>query len=640
MKKIAINHFIKDQKSNGVCSYINEINKFMRQKFQIFFKPYNMDCDSFRYYVFENLNIDNIFIEAPESQSSTLYLSRKTNIHIRMHCPYYLYKKIIFEKPDQHRFSDEIRAMYKAKCVSSPSHGMLDLLDDEIDKNKIHVYKNPVVLKENLFKKRMQKDIDVIFFSRFNNLKGIEYIEYLLDLLPCNISFYIVGKQEKKIKFSKHHNNVVFIEHIEGDEKYNLLSQAKVAISLSKFENCSMAILEALSVGVPVVCWEVGGNSEIAPPECLSVVPFGDIYNFSEKILYYINNDVEKKYFIDTISKINNDFEKGVMHIKKYINNETNKIYKGLSFSNLHREIEYIPYECYENKNFKDFPINILLFTSTVSCSKYFSKYFNKKNINIYIVYKGKYFSEINNIAYLDFDKESSLDNIIKKCKLVSPDIIFYEKDFKTHIDNIFYIRQSLNIPILFCFSSLIDNGYMLDPYGFDENSDIFKRKIKIGKFKRIEKKEEKICIWLLNRKISKEQLNWINKLINNKHFVDIVSLEKNNDYLYNEINCNNINIIDDYKKINYSIYSDIISINDKFLNKFFPYTNNIYIWNKSIYNNKNIMYDSRFIEEEIIINNYAREKAQKFLDCKSSNNNEFFNDIIFRAVYYYNYIR
>lgn len=51
-------------------------------------------------------------------------------------------------------------------------------------------------------------------------------------------------------------------------------------------------------------------------------------------------------------------------------------------------------------------------------------------------------------------------------------------------------------------------------------------------------------------------------------------------------------------------------------------------------------MYDSRFIEEEIIINNYAREKAQKFLDCKSSNNNEFFNDIIFRAVYYYNYIR
>ena len=45
---------------------------------------------------------------------------------------------------------------------------------------------------------------------------------------------------------------------------------------LSRFENCSMLVLECLAVGTVVVGWQVGGNAEIAGPDLIRLVPFGD----------------------------------------------------------------------------------------------------------------------------------------------------------------------------------------------------------------------------------------------------------------------------------------------------------------------------------------------------------------------------
>ena len=90
----------------------------------------------------------------------------------------------------------------------------------------------------------------------------------------------IAGKQEEPIKLRQNYPNVTILDHVEGDKKFQLLANAKVAISLSKFENCSMAILEALSVGTPVVAWDVGGNAEMAPPNILRVAQLGSIKEF------------------------------------------------------------------------------------------------------------------------------------------------------------------------------------------------------------------------------------------------------------------------------------------------------------------------------------------------------------------------
>lgn len=289
-KKLMINHFVKDPKfSNGVTNYIKEVNNQVTEKYDVLYKPYKMNMSEFRTYIYNKLgsNPEEFdIIECAESQSPCLYLPNNFNIHVRMHCPFYLFKKIIHEEPSESRFSDEVRAMYKAKAISSPSHGMLDLLSTELDIDKIHVYKNPITTRLDYYKEHDKKEIDVLFFGRFNKLKGNEYLIDLISLLPEKYKIVIAGKQEHKIILpDSRSTNVEVLDHIKGDDKFHLLSNAKTVVSLSKFENCSMAILESFSVGTPVVAWDVGGNSEIAPPSIIKLAQIGDINEISRVII-------------------------------------------------------------------------------------------------------------------------------------------------------------------------------------------------------------------------------------------------------------------------------------------------------------------------------------------------------------------
>lgn len=64
--------------------------------------------------------------------------------------------------------------------MSSPSHGMLNLLKNELDIDDIHVFKNPIDLT-NVDLSDINKDIDVVFLLRFNRLKGVEYLNQFYE---------------------------------------------------------------------------------------------------------------------------------------------------------------------------------------------------------------------------------------------------------------------------------------------------------------------------------------------------------------------------------------------------------------------------------------------------------------------------
>lgn len=467
---ILISHFYTDDKfSNGVTNYIDSVVEIMKDSEKLS-KPYPMNDEIFRNYILNYISWE-IFesIEVAESQASAVYLPRQSNIHIRMHCPFYLYKKIINEEVDEQRFSTEVRAMYKAKVISSPSHGMLEYLDDELRTEEIFVFKNPCPNKLST-NTHTSKNYDVCFYGRFNNLKGNQFFSKILQHMPKEYKILVLGKEEQKIKLKGvTTSNIEFCGHVEGEAKFNLLRQSKVMISLSKFENCSMAILESLSVGVPVVCWDVGGNAEIAGPEVLRAIPIFDIGCFVREIIYFRDNSVDVHCFTNSIKAINQDFINGLMAVRAKIQGENNEVYKGLDCRAQQYGIPYSPYQLSgELPGLPNYPINILVFTN----DKYLQEIMHT------IGRKTK-----KNISCIDITKRTLTYDELKRAALSAcekPDVLILEKSYGCKIDFIRQFRREMKSILVFTQPSPVNKGaYILDPDGFDQSSLLWKTRIK-----------------------------------------------------------------------------------------------------------------------------------------------------------------
>jgi glycosyltransferase involved in cell wall biosynthesis len=641
IKKVSINHFLLNPGfSNGVTNYIKAVNELVEYPYEELVKPYEMGMSDFRKYIYKVITNNNKYkasiIEAAESQSSTLLLPNDYNVHIRLHCPFHLYKRIIKEEPDEARYSDECRAIFKAKAVSSPSHAMLEQLSDDLDVDNIHVYKNPVKLRKEYLKNIYDKDIDLIFLSRFNNLKGIEYIEEVISALPNDYKILIVGKQEVKITLSKNFDNVTFIDHIEGDEKYEYLSRAKVAISLSKFENCSMAILEALSVYTPVVAWDVGGNAELAPPTVLKAIPLGDTLAFAASIIELHDLHINNIEFEVICEALNKDFLDGVTFIEnKLINNEVG-VFKGLDYRSTHSEEVYIPSELTnESKQLPFFPLNVCLLTSAIKTSKFFAKHLESSSFNANIFYSGRYGREISMLDPVLIDKDSSPERIIELIKIHKIDVLIVDESYDIHINDLYRIKQKTRKPLLYTFPSPFNtNVFCLDALGFGINSDLHKRRTFISPRKSVDSEYKKILIWASSCDFI-HMSESVSNVISRFDQIDIVArqdiIEK-----FSRMNPSiNFNMVTE-KNIEKAIYTDIICYTDSGVDGFLKYPANIYLQNASMLSNKGVGNEiGNLLENKIIYSYDNRMLALDFINYYSiSNESNGYLDAILNAYF------
>lgn len=571
-EKILINHFyVNGLFSNGVTNYIRSICD-MDEEYGSISKPYPMNEECFRHYIINNIPINKFkIIEVAESQASALYLNNNANVHVRMHCPFYLYKKIIQEDTDEIRFSTEVRAMYKAKAVSSPSHGMLEYLADELNIDNIHVYKNPCVNRLNDYNNQ-EKIYDVCFYGRFNALKGNQFLEKIIQELPNNYKVLVLGKQEQKIKIDKIYNDrVKFIDHLEGDDKFKSLSQSKVMISLSKFENCSMAILDALSIGVPVVCWDVGGNAEIASPEILKAISPYDIKQFSNEIINFVNNPIDRQSFEKEINLINMDFKKGLKFVEDVVLGKQKGIYKGLDHRLEHYSETYIPYQIYSDlPKIQKHPLNFLIVTKNKDLIDVFNDIGKKFNKNISYIAENK-----RNLEYVEFKK-----NCLYNCP--RPDVIFIDRKFAIDLNFIRKLKkETRSILIYVDYSPIHDNSFILDINGFGKDSLLAKTRINKKCESSIGNLNVESCYVYFDEN-SKQQIGKIN-ILNDKFKNIYVDDEVINILSEHGINVKPISSFTGNKKD-----IAIICLKDFGCNRFFEENSYILFNEQSLFKNKN----------------------------------------------------
>ena len=218
---------------------------------------------------------DDVLIEAPEAGAATLLVPAPYRVHIRLHCPSAFVHRHNGTPVASEQFQNELHVVRTAHIASSPSYALLRELAPHVDVSGVHVYKNPPPAP---LARPPAKTHDVVFMGNFSRIKGVDFLNPLLRRFPPHYSAAMAGRFSEDFEIASDVRCRVRVgAHVPGAERLTLLAGARVALSLSRFENCSMMVLESLAVGTVVAGWRVGGHPEIAGPSLMRLVPFGDL---------------------------------------------------------------------------------------------------------------------------------------------------------------------------------------------------------------------------------------------------------------------------------------------------------------------------------------------------------------------------
>lgn len=177
---------------------------------------------------------------------------------------------------------------HACKAIVGVSHYDAKNLKAEKITHNVHCVYNgicPVNMDRELSFQLPEKYTKVVLcIARLSPQKDSELFMSVAALLPGYAFVWIGNQQEVK----EHPDNVYFLGNIPNAGNYNLI--ADLFMLPSNYEGLPMVILEAMSVGRPVVASNVGGISEIVINGENGYVVENTPQAFAEKISYILEN--------------------------------------------------------------------------------------------------------------------------------------------------------------------------------------------------------------------------------------------------------------------------------------------------------------------------------------------------------------
>ncbi len=150
--------------------------------------------------------------------------------------------------------------------------------------------------------------------------KGFKELMEALILVPPDGAELVVFGNNRPIASSELRHKVIYTGKVHDDVSLRTLySAADVIVVPSLQENLSNIIMEALACGLPVVCFDVGGNSDMV--EHLNngyLASPRDSHELAKGILWVINHDNYSRLSEAAVTKVCENFDSRVV-AKRYI---------------------------------------------------------------------------------------------------------------------------------------------------------------------------------------------------------------------------------------------------------------------------------------------------------------------------------
>lgn len=147
------------------------------------------------------------------------------------------------------------------------------------------------------------KKIKLIASSWSSNMKkGFPVYQYLDDNLDWSrYEMTFIGNSPVEFK------NIMHIPPLNSSELSKWLKQSDIYLSASQKEACSNSIIEALSCGLPVICYNDGGNPELVKEGGVLFENQEDIPNLISTIVDNYD-DIRDKIEVNSDSKVANQY--------------------------------------------------------------------------------------------------------------------------------------------------------------------------------------------------------------------------------------------------------------------------------------------------------------------------------------------
>ena len=180
----------------------------------------------------------------------------------------------------------------------------------------------------------------ILSLGRLSSQKGVQYliqaVPYLKKVIP-NPVLLICGRGEeedylkKMVKNLRLKETIKFLGYVPPEELPRYYAACDVFVLPSIFETFALTLLEALSVGKPVVCTKVGGAQEFAMQfensHFSKLVKPADPDDLAKGILWYFNHP---KFSIDDKKIVNNKLR---IYSWENISAKINSLYEGVDTS-------------------------------------------------------------------------------------------------------------------------------------------------------------------------------------------------------------------------------------------------------------------------------------------------------------------
>jgi len=205
------------------------------------------------------------------------------------------------------------------KIICQSGFMKLDILETlGVPEDNLMVINNPVRIPKQEINEN--KEYDLITIGRFSKTKNYNKMIEVISKLDYNIKLFIIGDggERKNIEgliYKYNLENRVTLAGVKNDPlKY--LKKAKLFVLTSNFDSFPNVVLEAGSIGLPVISFDMpGGIKEIIVNDFNGIlVENGDVEKMAHQINKYINYSFNRK---DIIKYTRSKFDVGIV-IKKY----------------------------------------------------------------------------------------------------------------------------------------------------------------------------------------------------------------------------------------------------------------------------------------------------------------------------------
>lgn len=196
---------------------------------------------------------------------------------------------------------------------------------------KTIIINNTVSIPEEEIKRDNNGCFNILFLGVLIKRKGIYDLLSAISELDKkmnlnNVKFIIAGNgpEEENIKIAaqemKIEKIIDFTGWIDLEQKKELLKKSKLLVLPSYNEGLPMAILEAMSYGIPIVATDVGDISEaVINEENGFLINVGNVEELMNSIFRIINfSEQEWKKYSDNSKKIANEKFSDVEYLKKF----------------------------------------------------------------------------------------------------------------------------------------------------------------------------------------------------------------------------------------------------------------------------------------------------------------------------------